>query len=135
MSGLYRIFGWIISYSQLDRIVSAGLDHIVSAGSGNTGFYALAGYWLDETDGKDGLDGALVGRGCDGPTLAPAGTGAPPWAPEQERHRWILRGGGLWEVVAGTNCVGAARTRSICVGEAKYYKQSAHESELTHSKR
>ena len=122
-------------YSQLDCIVSSGLDHIVSAGSRNTGFYALDGYWLDETDGTDGLDGALVGRGWDGLTLAPAVTGAPPWVPEQERHRWILRGGGLWEVVAGTNCVGAARTRSICVEEAKYYKQSAHESELTHSTR
>ena len=81
---LYRI-GWIVSYHRLDRIVSAG--------SGNTGFYALAGYWLD---GTDGLDGALVGRGCDGRTLEPAGMGAPPWAPEKEHHCWILRGGRLW---------------------------------------
>ena len=103
-------------YRWLDRIVSAGFDRIISAGSGNTGFYALAGYWMD---GTDGMDGALVVRGWDGPTLAPAGTGAPPLAPEQERHRWLLRGGGLWEVVAGTNCVGAVRTRSICVREAK----------------
>ena len=82
----------------------------------------LAGYWLDgtdETDGTDGLDGALVGRGWDGPTLAPAGTGAPPLAPEQECHHWLLRGDGLWEVVAGTNCVGAARAQIICVGAAK----------------
>ena len=50
---------------------------------------------------------------------ASARTGAPPLAPEQERHHWLLSDGGLWEVVAGTNCVGAARTRSICVGEAK----------------
>ena len=50
---------------------------------------------------------------------APAGTGAPPLAPEQERHHWLLRGGGLWEVVAGTNCVSDARARSICVGAAK----------------
>ena len=69
--------------------------------------------------GTDGLDGALVGRGLDGPTLAPAGTGAPPLVPEQECHHWLLRGGGLWEVVAGTNFVSAARARSICVGEAK----------------
>ena len=53
-----------------------GLDRIVSAGSGNTGFYALAGYWLD---GTDGLDGAVVVRGWDGPMLSPSGTGAPPW--------------------------------------------------------
>ena len=46
-------------------------------------------------DGTEGMDGALVGRGWDGPTLAPAGTGAPPLAPEQELHRWLLRGGGL----------------------------------------
>ena len=44
-----------------------------------------------------------------------------------------LEGRGIWEVVAGTNYVGAASTRSICVGEAKYYKKSAHKSELTHS--
>ena len=94
----------------------SGLDRIVSSGSGNTGFYALAGYWLD---GTDGLDGALVGRRWDGRMLSRAGRGAPQWDPEQERRRWILRGGGLWEVVAGTNCVGDASTRSICVGQAK----------------
>ena len=115
-AGLYCILRWIVSYRQLDRIVSDGLDRIVSAGSGNTGFYALAGYCLD---GTDGLAGALVGWGWDGPTLAPAVTVAPPWATEQELHRWLLRGGGLWEVVAGTNCVGDARTRIICVGEEK----------------
>ena len=53
---------------------------------------------------------------------APAGTGAPPLAPGQERHHWLLRGGGLWEVVDGTNCVGAARARSIFVREAKKNK-------------
>ena len=79
----------------------------------------MASYWLDGTDGKDGLDGTLVGQGWDGQTLSPAIMGEPPWAPEQERHRWLLRGGGLWEVVAGTHCVGAARTRSIRVREAK----------------
>ena len=70
-------------------------------------------------DGIDGLDGALLGRGWDLPTLAPAGTGAPPLAPEQERHHWLLRGGGMREVVVGTNCVGAARARSIFVVESK----------------
>ena len=119
---------WVVSYFRLcwmDRIVSTGpfrwivSYRIISAGSGNTGFYALAGYCLDGTDGTDGLNGALVGRRWDGRTLAPAGTGAPPWAPEQERPRWLLRGGGLCEVIAGTNCVGAARTHSIFAGEAK----------------
>ena len=167
MAGSYR---WIVSY-RLDWII---LYRIVSAGPGNIGFYELSGYYLDGTDGTDGLDGALVGRWWDGRALAPAGTGAPPWAPEQEHHHWLLRGGdalagycldgtdgtdglggalvgrrwdgrtlapagtgappwapeqerhpwlsrgsGLCEVVAGTNCVGAARTWSICVGEAK----------------
>ena len=79
---------------------------IISAGSGNNEFYALDGYWLNGMDDMDGLDGALARRGWDGRKL---------WAPEQEHHCWILRGGGLWEVVAGTNSVGAARTRSICV--------------------
>ena len=114
-AGSYHI-GSIIS---LDRIVSAGLDSIVLAGSGNTGFYALAGYCMDGTDGMDGLYGALVGQGWDGRNLAPAGTGAPPWDPKQELQRWLLRGVGLCEVVSGTNCVGATRTRSICVGEEK----------------
>ena len=50
---------------------------------------------------------------------APARTGAPQWVPEQERHHCILRGGSLWEVVDGTNCVGDTRKRSTCVGEAK----------------
>ena len=40
----------------------------------------LVCYWLD---GTDGLDGMLVGRGgMEGSTLAGAGTGAPPLAPE-----------------------------------------------------
>ena len=67
----------------------------------------LAGYWKQGTNGTDGLDGALVGQGWDGRTLEGAGTGAPPWAPEQERHRWLFRGSALCEVVAGTNFVGA----------------------------
>ena len=71
---------------------------------------------MDRTDGADGLDEALVVRGWHGPTLAGVGTGAPALFPEQERHHWLLRGGGPWEVAADTNCVGAARVRSICVG-------------------
>ena len=81
------------------------LDPIVSyCCSGKTGFYAL-GRWL-VTDCKghtDGLDGTLVGRGWDGPMLAGARTGVPPWAPEQESHHWLLRGGGRWEAVAVAN--------------------------------
>ena len=50
---------------------------------------------------------------------SPAGTGAPTLAPEQESRHWILRGGVIWEVVAGTNCLGAAKARSIFVVEAK----------------
>ena len=87
-----QIILWIISYHRLDFIVSSVLDRIVSAGSGNTGFYALAGYWLDGTDGTDGLDEALVGRGWDGPTLSTAGTGAPPLALEG----WRAMGSGGW---------------------------------------
>ena len=83
------------------------------------GSNALADSFQHGTDGTDGMDGALVGRGWDGRTLAPAGMGAPPWVSEQERHRWLLRRGKLCKVVAGTNCVSAARTRSICVAEAK----------------
>ena len=58
-------------------------------------------------NGTDGLDGAMVGQGWDGRTLAGFGTGAPPWAPEQERHHWILRGSALCEVVVATSIVGA----------------------------
>ena len=82
----------------------------------------LAGYFKQGMNGTDGLDGALVGQGWDGLTLAGAGMGAPPWAPEQERHRWILRSSALCKVVAGINFVSAARTRSVCVREAKQYK-------------
>ena len=73
----------------------------------------------DGTDGKDGKDGALVERGWGGPTLAPSGTGVPPLASERERHHWLLRGGGMWEVVTDTNFPSAARAHSICVGEEK----------------
>ena len=60
----------------------------------------------------------MVDHKCD--TLHPHPN--PPFLPlvsEQERHHWLLRGGGLWEVASGTNSVCAARTRSVCVGEAK----------------
>ena len=102
LDGLYRI-GWILSYC----IVSAGSYPIGWIGSyrivsyrldQNTGFYALAGYCLD---GTDGLDGALVGRGWGGPTLAPTRTGAPPWAPEKgspplDLEGWQDIGSGSW---------------------------------------
>ena len=67
----------------------------------------LAGYCKQGTNETYGLDGEMVGQGWDGQTLAGAGTGASPWDPEQECHRWILRGSALCEVVAGTNFVGA----------------------------
>ena len=79
-------------------------------------FYAL-GRWLvidcmghtDGLDGKDRLDGTLVGRGWNGRTLAGSGTGAPPSAPEQERYHWLLRGGGWWVAVSVANCFGVVR--------------------------
>ena len=81
MSGLYWIIGWIVSY-HLDCIVSTGSYRIVWIVSGNTEFYAMAGYCLDGTDGTYGLDGTLVGQGWDVPMLSGAGTGAPPLALE-----------------------------------------------------
>ena len=67
----------------------------------------MSGYYKQGKNGIDGLDGAMVGQGWDGRTLAGAGTGAPPWAPEQESHHWLLRGSALCEVVVATNIVGA----------------------------
>ena len=67
----------------------------------------LACYCKQGTNGKYGLDGALVGQGWDGRTVTGAGTGVPPWAPEQERQRWLLRGSALCEVLVATNIVGA----------------------------
>ena len=78
---MYWLIGSIVSY-RMDRIVSAGSYRISWIVSGNTGFNALAGYWLDGTDGMDGKDGTLVGRGWDGQMLAGSGTGAPPLALE-----------------------------------------------------
>ena len=59
------------------------------------------------------------GGGMEGQTLVGAGTGAPTLAPEWERHHWLLRGGGRWEAVAGTNYIGAARAWIIFVGAAE----------------
>ena len=87
-TGSYFIIVCIVSYCCPDRIVSYGLDRIISDGSGDTGFYARAGYWLD---GTDGMDGALVGRELDGPTLEGAGTGAPPL--DLEGRRAVGSGG------------------------------------------
>ena len=42
----------------------------------------MADYFQHGTNGTDALDVALVGRGWDGQTLAPSGTGAQPWATE-----------------------------------------------------
>ena len=69
--------------------------------------HCLSGYCKQGTNGTDGLDGAMVGQGWDGRTLAGVGTGAPPWALEQERHHWLLRGSKLCEVVVATNIAGA----------------------------
>ena len=50
----------------------------------------LVRYWLD---GTDGLDGVLVGRGgMEGPTLAGTGTGAPPL----DLEGWKEVGSGGW---------------------------------------
>ena len=59
------------------------------------------------------------GGGMEGLSLVGYGTGVPPLAPEREPNHSLLRGGGRWEAVAGTNYVGAARARSIFVGAAK----------------
>ena len=56
---------------------------------------------ITATNGTDGLDGTLVGRGWDGPTVACAVTGAPPLALEGQRAvgsggwhqlRWCCKG-------------------------------------------
>ena len=112
LTGLYRI-NWIVSY-RLDRFVSYRLyciwkHRILCAG------WLLPGW--DGWDGWTGWDIGKTGEGCNEVTWFQMGD--PPLAPEWERHHWLLRGGGLWEVVAGTNCVHAARARSICVGAAK----------------
>ena len=70
---------WIVLAYRLDSIVSDGSYSIIWILLGKTGFYALAGYWLDRTNG---LDGTLMGRGWDRLSLAGTGTGAPPLALE-----------------------------------------------------
>ena len=116
MDGLDRI-GWIVSTGfsgsyRLDRIGNgigfARKNWLLCAGwfdNGWMGNMDRMGRWWD-------------GGGIEVPTLAGAGMGAPPLALERERHHWLLRGSGRWEVVADTNCVGASRARSICVREA-----------------
>ena len=97
------------------------LDPIVSyCCSGQTGFYALGSWLVTDCKGHtDGLDRTLVGQGWDGPTLAGAGTGAPPLAPEQERYHWLLRGGGRWEAVAVNNFFGDARSAEYLCQSSK----------------
>ena len=53
----------LLGYIVLDRLDWIVSYFIVSAGSGNIGFYALAGYCLDGTDGTDVLDGVLMEKG------------------------------------------------------------------------
>ena len=65
--------------------------------------------------GTDGLDGALVGRGLDGPTLAPAGTGAPPLVLEGQ---WDVGSGGWYQLCRF--CKGTySRGESIYIGESE----------------
>ena len=89
LAGSYCI-GLIILY-WLDCIVLAGLYSIDCFLAVNTGFYALACYWMYGTDRTDGLDGTFEGRGWDGPALAGARTGAPTLALEGGRD---VRSGG-----------------------------------------
>ena len=86
---LYSI-GLIILY-WLGCIVLAGLYSIDFFVAVNTGFYALACYWLDGTDRTNGPDGILKGRGWDRPALAGARTGAPTL--DLERRRATRSGG------------------------------------------
>ena len=71
--------------------------------------------------GGTGVRQTNISRRRNGSDTMGTGKIAPPLALEG-RHV-------LCEVVAGTNFVGAARTRSICVGEVKQYKYNAHKSE------
>ena len=57
------------------------------------------------------------GGEMEGNMLAGVGMGAPSLALERKLQHWLLRSSGRWEAVDGTNCIGAARARSICVGE------------------
>ena len=81
--GMMRTMDW------MGRWWDWGGRLLAPAGTGATEqerHHWLAGYCKQGKNGTDGLDGALMGQGRDGRTLAGAGTGAPPWVPEQERH-------------------------------------------------
>ena len=64
LAKLYSIV-LIVSY-WMGCIVSNGLYSIDCIVAGNTGFYALAGYWMYGTDRTDEPDGTLMGQGWDG---------------------------------------------------------------------
>ena len=74
---------WIVSY-RLDQETLAFMRWLVTGWVGRMGRMGRMD-WM----------GVSVGRRWDGLTLALARTGAPPWAPEQECHHWLLRGGGI----------------------------------------
>ena len=108
---LYQMdrIGWILSDRQywLDRIGIgiwfARRNWILCAGWFSTGW--MGRWW--ERGGMGGLN------------LVDSRMGAPSLALEWERQHWLLRSGGRQEAVTGTNCVGAARALSICVGATK----------------
>ena len=66
-------------------------------------------------EGLTGLIGQvdLMGTGNAGGSTVEGGR------PERECHHWLLRGGRRQEAVAGTNCVGDSKGRSIYVRAAK----------------
>ena len=90
-TGSYRIIDWIVSYFRLDHIVSAGLDRVVSAGSGNTGFlwagWLLAGWdrWTGWGVGGAGVGRTDVSTHRNKSATMGAGTGALPLALEGRR--------------------------------------------------
>ena len=94
---------WIVS------VCSSSLGEIGSLCNGwYNGINWLANGWMGW---KDHMERGWDGVGMEGPTLAGA-DGAPPlslevrWATESGRRRR--------EAVSDTNCIGAARSRSIC---------------------
>ena len=107
--------GWIVLAGpyRLDRIgIDIGFERrtwILCAGWFFTGWIV----WMDW------MCCSWDRGGVEGPALAGTRTGELPLVLERERHHWLLRVGRRWEVVAGTNCVGATRARSICVGIEK----------------
>ena len=82
--------GWIVLAYRLDLSVSAGSYQETLV------FMCWLITSLMGQMGRMDWMGHLVGQGWDGPTFAGTRTGAPPLAPERERHYWLLRGGGLW---------------------------------------